>query len=442
MGKGRKGTGVELRDTSIRVSFTLNGERCRETLELTPTEPNRRYAARLVVDINKAIDRGSFVYADFFPNSPRAGSKAAATIRDYGKKWMESRGTDIGNNTRSQYGNALAFWYQLTDGDGELLDGRALGDVPLREIVELDLLALIGKQDWSSAKLKNNYLTPLRGAFAAGCSEQKIPNPLAAVKNAKEQKKKPDPFTLQEAEQILAYMTRQFDPRVWAYFNWQFFTGMRPEETIALPRTHIDFINRTAHVEVVRTHGEDKEHTKTHYSRFVDINTRALQSLEVMRPYWGELDHELVFERPEWRPKKGSRGGRPAPAGAWNDARAQNDTYWKPTLAALGIRYRAPYKTRHTYATVGLMNDVDPAYMASQLGHDQKEFFDTYATWINGQANKREIAKIDAAITSNLSPIRPWAPKLIRSSEGKVGRRDWDRTNPRRKPTGTDGNEP
>jgi len=34
-----------------------------------------------------------------------------------------------------------------------------------------------------------------------------------------------------------------------------------------------------------------------------------------------------------------------------------------------GIRYRPAYNTRHTYATVCLMNGLNPVYVASQLGH-------------------------------------------------------------------------
>ena len=72
MGRGRKGTGVELRDNSVRVSFSWRGERCRETLDLTPTPGHEKYAARLVDEIRRRVDAGTFRYADFFPESPRA----------------------------------------------------------------------------------------------------------------------------------------------------------------------------------------------------------------------------------------------------------------------------------------------------------------------------------------------------------------------------------
>jgi len=46
-----------------------------------------------------------------------------------------------------------------------------------------------------------------------------------------------------------------------------------------------------------------------------------------------------------------------------------------------------------------LMNGVDPACMTAQFGHDQSVFFSDYARWIEGKANKRHLAKVDAAIT-------------------------------------------
>jgi integrase len=52
----------------------------------------------------------------------------------------------------------------------------------------------------------------------------------------------------------------------------------------------------------------------------------------------------------------------------------------------------------HTYATFGLMNGVNPAFMASQLGHSIEEFFKTYAKWVNGQQDDLQIGLIERAI--------------------------------------------
>lgn len=41
----------------------------------------------------------------------------------------------------------------------------------------------------------------------------------------------------------------------------------------------------------------------------------------------------------------------------------------KPALEALGIRERRQYDTRHTYATLCLLAELNPAFIAAQLGH-------------------------------------------------------------------------
>ena len=72
------------------------------------------------------------------------------------------------------------------------------------------------------------------------------------------------------------------------------------------------------------------------------------------------------------------------------------------SLKANGIRYRPAYNTRHTYATVCLMNGLNPVYVASQLGHSLVMLMKRYAKWINSDKNKEEIAKI-----SNSAKIVP-----------------------------------
>lgn len=52
---------------------------------------------------------------------------------------------------------------------------------------------------------------------------------------------------------------------------------------------------------------------------------------------------------------------------------------WRPTLKALGIRYRPPYNARHTYATMCLMAGMAPAFIAKQLGNSVQILLSRYA---------------------------------------------------------------
>jgi integrase len=73
----------------------------------------------------------------------------------------------------------------------------------------------------------------------------------------------------------------------------------------------------------------------------------------------------------------------------WTKEQNISEPYWKPTLKLLGIRYRRPYNTRATYATIGL---------SQGLGHSLEVFYRDYADWIADQDDDREMGKIEAQI--------------------------------------------
>jgi len=69
--------GVEIRDwangtTTLRILFHYRGVRCRETLRLAATRQNISYAIRRRAEVVNAIERGTFNYVEFFPESRRA----------------------------------------------------------------------------------------------------------------------------------------------------------------------------------------------------------------------------------------------------------------------------------------------------------------------------------------------------------------------------------
>lgn len=83
-------------------------------------------------------------------------------------------------------------------------------------------------------------------------------------------------------------------------------------------------------------------------------------------------DSELVGPALDWAVAKvkGSSTTRshskvPRPADKTIDPFSQDQR--RPTLKALGIRYRPPYNARHTYATMCLMAGMTPASIAKQL---------------------------------------------------------------------------
>jgi integrase len=383
---GRGSGGVEVRDGSIRVHFTYAGKARKETLRrdgkpLAPTPANEKHAHRLVAEIKGKIRHGVFEYADYFPDSKAAQAIGSAnkvpTVKEMGALWIDSKGQSKAS-TLAQYRSAVNCWCELL---GE--------DTLVTHVTAKVIKATIGKHVWPSAKTFNNYMIALRGMFELECGDAR--SPVEGVKNMRNPKKLPDPLTIDERDRILNRMRERYDIRAWAYFCWMFYTGMRPEEAIALRWGDIDFNRREVLVQRVRTFkGSEWSDTKTYTERVVDIVPQAMAALSAMKPLtFMKRDKETrepvdIFENPVT--------GR-----AWHDERSQRDNYWKPSLLALGIRERRAYATRHTFCTVALMGGVKPAYIAAQAGHSLKMLLEVYARWIPGNDNGVERRAMEAA---------------------------------------------
>jgi integrase len=75
--------------------------------------------------------------------------------------------------------------------------------------------------------------------------------------------------------------------------------------------------------------------------------------------------------------------------------KAQRVAFTK-ALRKLGIRHRKQYNTRHSYATALLMAGANPMFVANQLGHSLQVLLKTYAKWIHGEADRRELDKLQS----------------------------------------------
>lgn len=367
--------GVEARDKSIRVGFTLDGQWMRETLDWPPTPANEKKAHQLLERVRKAIKDKTFVYGDYFPDSQHA--KADANTQTFGEccdTWLRTKGR-LAKKSITQYGNSLEVW--------KALFGAA---TPISKITHTKVADKVGSHPWASAKLLNNYLICLRGVFRLAGREMKIDNPMDGIENSKHQAPPPDPLSRDEMELVLNWLKSNTDERVWAYYEFAFMTGMRPEEIIALKWTDLDLETGTMRVQRARSAGEYGP-LKTYQTRDVDLLSRAIGALDKMRPYTGNM--EYIFQNPVTN--------KP-----WHDERSQRDHYWKPALKATGVRYRRSYQARHTYATNLLGAGVNPAYVSRQMGHaNAKMLFTVYSKWIDGADRGREKAKMEAALSSD-----------------------------------------
>ncbi|WP_371915599.1 tyrosine-type recombinase/integrase [Pseudomonas sp. PA1(2017)] len=165
-------------------------------------------------------------------------------------------------------------------------------------------------------------------------------------------------------------------------------------EALELRWEDINWGQRSAHVRRTVALGQEEERTKTGHERFVLLNQRALRALWFAKAY---ADRRLLgigrikSTHYIFPPSKGQEY-----------VRLTSDIHykWRPTLNDLGIRYRRPYNCRHTYATICLMTDMKPAFIAQQLGHSVQMLLSTYARRINSTSDWGEMSKLDIGIKS------------------------------------------
>jgi integrase len=376
---GRTGSGVEARENSIRIHFTYEGRSCKETLKtdgkpMTPTPANLKYATRLSAEIKEKIRHDTFVYADYFPASATATTGQGVTVGDRLDLWLKLQ-SGKASSTRKGYTTAVNWWK------------AKIGSKPARALVHSDILtALASEEDWSG-KTRNNKASVLRQALALSLRDGAIKtSPIDGLESASHQAPDPDPFSQQEAETIIAALEKS-DEQIGRYFAFKFFSGVRTSESLALRWENVDWIRKTITVRDAIVLGEYNRRTKTSTVRHIDLNSRALAVLKAQKA-------ATFLKREGWifvDPRTGER---------FTDDEPPRELWWRPCIKRLGIRYRSPYETRHTYATMLLMAGATPAWAAKQMGHSVQMFLETYAKWMDGGQNAVEMAKLEKLLSS------------------------------------------
>lgn len=376
--------GVERREKSIRLHFTFQGKAYKETLKtngepLPPTPANLKYAQRIADEIREKIRHGTFVFADYFPASANATTGQGLTVGEHLETWIKLHPT-LADSTIKAYRIAVDFWK------------AEIGDKPLKALRHSDILAALATRPKWTGKTRNNKTSVLRLALDLAMRDELLrSNPMQGMEASPHQVEPPDPFTLDEVEKLLAHMRGKYGQQVADYFEFKFFTGLRTGESLAVNWRNVDFNRRQLMVSEAITLGEHKTSTKTNTARIVELNSRAFAVLERMKPHSFLMPDGWVFRAP----MTGER---------WADDSGPRKRYWMPALKATGIRYRGPYNTRHTYATIMLMAGVTPAYAANQMGHSVEMFLKVYAKWIDGGRNALEMSKVESLIVPQRFP--------------------------------------
>lgn len=370
--------GVIIRKNAIQIDLRAQGYG-KEPLALSPTPANLRYAEKLRLEILGKIERGTFDLAEYFPTSPRAAKPAepvaapaaAVTLGDVFKEWLTVKRPELQHSSAGHYKQTLESYH---------FDTVRCARADTFTFRDLKLL-LAGLPE--HPKTFNNVASVFSMALEYGHSAKLIPEPLhLQVAMRKNQKPEPDPFTLEQVEQLLSAFK---DQRARDYYEFAFFSGLRPSEQIALQWAKVDLRAGTVLVDAALTRGKVKG-TKTGVTREVELTTRARAVLERQRKVT-QLAGGLVFVD--------------ADGEAFTTTDGPLKDWWKPAMKLSGIRQRDARQTRHTFATVCLMAGITPAWAARQMGHSVEMFYRVYSRWIDRADKGAERRKLDGYISGN-----------------------------------------
>ena len=378
MGRRSKTSGVRVAGLArIQFDFKLDGVRYRPTLLRTPTETNLRRAREHLVGIKERIGAGTFSFAEEFPDFlhlnkvPDEGCpRTCAHVFDTFLAHCESRVAkdDMATVTLTSYRKILnGIWRPR------------IGTIRLLDIRYSTLVEIADHPNWGK-KTYNNAISVLRRAFKFGYRDypEKY-NPTYSLKSARIRKKdrtRIDPFTIQDAETLIAAIHRDWGEAQGNYDEFRFFTGLRPSEQIALLVADFDTARGTLSVTKARVAGIDKDSTKTGEDRRMDLCARALDvlnrqlALRKRLELAGKINHGHLF----FKENGGPICSLQYPYRRWRWTLARNSN----------IRYRKPYCARHSSVSWDLMVGRKPLWVAKQHGHSITTMLRAYAAWAEG----------------------------------------------------------
>lgn len=393
----------------IQLYFRYRLERCRPTLEMKPTPANLEYARRLVRDIEERIRHDRFDLAREFPtyrglarfgHAPEA-SAPPKTFRQYGELWMQTKG-QLSPSTIDGYKRILsAHWY------------RWFGDNAIGSILPSQVAGKLGELP-GSRKTHNNVLDPGRQIFELAKGDGAIrQNPCDGIAFLELPEPEPDPFTREEADLILAKTAERWGEELRDYYEFAFFSGLRPSEQIEMRWDRdVDLRARSVRIQRARVENTVKD-TKTYYNRTLELHSRAYAALERQFARTG-LAGAYVWVSPF--SGNGRKRGEP-----WLDEHRQGEMF-RAVVRLLKMRQRPAKNTRHTYATVLLMAGCKPSWCAAQLGHSVTVFERRYAKWIPGADRGEELAKAEAFTNPGSIPSPATAPAATGQFTGQSPR--------------------
>jgi integrase len=300
--------------------------------------------------------------------------------------------------------------------DFVLPDGRRLGDLPVDQVAEPMIGALLDRLRTTSADgtvkaksltLQEQIRSPLKRFYRTLMKKHGFagPNPAADLKDymtkypTKRARHGRHTYFRQEEGPALFQTCGAAFPRWLAFIGVCTLGGLRWGEAAALERDDLDWKKAVIHVRrsMCDDTGEVKD-TKDHEDRFVPMSPQLAAwlrehcervALEGQLQHWTPEQRTLVF---------------PNTVGRIGTYSTFYEHCWKPLLKKAGLRYRKPHSMRHTFATWALEGSeekgIAPAPILAVrdwMGHASVEETEGYLHR-NRAAHARAVNALDAYV--------------------------------------------
>ena len=275
----------------IRFDFNVDGHRFRPTLPWIPNETNLQRARAHLARIKAQIAAGTFYFADEFPRyrglqklPPVLQHRTCGEVFDDFLRHEEARLArgDLAAATVTSHRKILDHVWR-----------PHLAEVPFLG-VRYSMLIKIADAYPCNKKTYNNAVSALRRAFDFGYLDYpERRDPAASLKCArigKNDRPPIDPFSIQDAEVLIAAIHQDWGEAQGNYDELRFFTGLRPSEEIALVVTDYDAAHGVLSITKARVLGIDKDVTKTGEDRRIR-RARQIHRKRYIRPHSHSAPH-------------------------------------------------------------------------------------------------------------------------------------------------------
>lgn len=341
------------------MEFLFKGRRCRETVRVEPTPENLKLVKRKRDRVQMKIDFGEFDYAAEFPESKLAfefseNKAALLTVAEMCEQWFKQSHKNWAFSTLKANGGRM---------DNHILPN--FGHIRVCDFKPSHF------REWQrktklNPKTANEVHSLLSQAFDYLVYDDIIErNPMKSVKRMKTNREEVYPFTFNERERILAALPEGYARD---FYEFAFWSGLRTGEQIGLRWANVDLERKVIFICESIVKGK-KRGTKTDASnRIHELSSEAFDVLIRVKNYGAASG--FVFLDP--RTKK-----------RWKNDGIPRERYWTKALYAAKVGYRKPYTCRHTYASYMLSINMNPMWVARQLGHrDWGMIRKVYGRWI------------------------------------------------------------